>query len=246
MQPTLEKILIWDAPTRVFHWSFALLVCASLVLGLGADGEGVLFHGHMLCGLGAVGVLVLRVIHGFVGTRHSRFASFPMNPAELVRYLVGVFRGGAKRYAGHNPGSAWAALLMGLLVVGLVLTGLGGATGDLGEVHELLANVLMLVILAHLAGLALHAWQYYGNIALAMVTGQKVAPTGEAIRSARTGWGLAFLAATVGWVAMVFGGYDRATGTVRLPGVGVVISLDGQKARNGADQNPAHPHHRGD
>ncbi len=108
----MKKILIWDLPTRLFHWAFAGFLTASIMLSLVVDEDSPLFQWHMLCGLAAASLLAVRVVLGILGSRHVRFTSFPVKPSEIAGYAAGVFSGKAKRYAEHNPGAAVAALSM--------------------------------------------------------------------------------------------------------------------------------------
>lgn len=233
----MKKVLVWDIPARLFHFVFAASLAAALIIGFLVDDEQPLFQLHMLFGIIALFLLAIRVIMGFVGSRYSRFASFPVNPREVVGYLISAAVSKTKLYAGNNPGSAVAAVLMFLLVPALFVSGIGYGGEAVEELHEAFAWALLLVIALHLLGLAWHTIRHQENISLAMVTGKKTGQSEDAISSARPAWGAILLVVTGLWIAALFAGHNAATATVKLPGLAVTLPLgekesgDGQKGR---------------
>lgn len=106
---------VWDLPTRLFHW-----LLAASVLGLFVTGKigGNAMIWHMRLGLLVLGLLVFRLLWGFVGGRWSRFASFIYAPGTVLRYLRG--HSGAHEHldVGHNPlGSFSVFAVLGILAV---------------------------------------------------------------------------------------------------------------------------------
>lgn len=67
---------VYDYPTRVFHWLFALLFVIAFTIGTTVDDDSALFLFHMLAGLVLCALVLFRVIWGFVGTKHARFSGF--------------------------------------------------------------------------------------------------------------------------------------------------------------------------
>ena len=128
-------------------------------------------------------------------------------------------------YAGNNPGSATAAVLMFLLVPALFVSGIeyGGETGE--ELHELFAWALLAVIVLHLAGLAWHTFRHRENIALVMLTGKKNGKPEDAISSAHPVWGAILLIVAGLWIAALFANYNSKASTVKLPVIGVTLQL---------------------
>lgn len=94
-----------------------------------------------------------------------------------------------KLYAGNNPGSATAALLMFILVPAMFITGIAYGGEAVEELHEPFAWALLAVIVLHLAGVAWHTIRHRENIALAMITGRKTGHQEDAIPSAHPIWG---------------------------------------------------------
>jgi cytochrome b len=91
----VARVWIWDLPTRLFHWLLAVLVVAALLTGW-LGGNLMVWHGRI--GLAIVGLLAFRVVWGFVGSTHARFADFFPTPGRLLAYWRGTWSG-----LGHNP-----------------------------------------------------------------------------------------------------------------------------------------------
>ena len=71
-----NRILVWDLPTRAFHWLLAAAFVGTIGIALVANDDSPLFQTHMLLGLIAVFLLVLRMKWGVVDTLYARFGSF--------------------------------------------------------------------------------------------------------------------------------------------------------------------------
>lgn len=221
----MKKILVWDMPARLFHWGFAGSLSAAIAIGFLVDDDASLFQLHMLFGIVALFLLAVRIVMGLVGSRYSRFTSFPVHPREVMGYMVSAAISKTKLYAGNNPGSAVAAVLMFLLVPALLITGLKANSESAEELHEIFAWALLAVIVMHLAGLAWHTIRHRENISLAMVTGKKAGKPDDAIGSANAVWGVVLLLAAGLWIAALFAGFNASQATVKLPGIGVTLQL---------------------
>ena len=86
-KPAMNRILIWDIPTRVFHWLLTGTLIAALSIALVVDDDSTVFQLHMLFGLIAAFVVILRLLWGIVGSRYARFGSFLFGPKALFGYL---------------------------------------------------------------------------------------------------------------------------------------------------------------
>ncbi len=108
-----KEIRVWDPLVRIFHWS---LVLAFAVAYFSGDEESDI---HIYSGYIILGLLVFRLLWGFVGTRFSRFSDFIYSPQAIIKYSKDLFSGKAKHYLGHNPagGAMIIALLLSLIVV---------------------------------------------------------------------------------------------------------------------------------
>ena len=221
----MNKILVWDIPARLFHWAFAASLTASIGIGFLVDEEQPLFQLHMIFGIIAMFLLVVRIVMGVVGSRYSRFSSYPVHPGEGVSYMISAAVSKTKLYAGNNPGSATAAVLMFLLVPALFLSGIGYGGESIEELHEAFAWALVAVIAMHLAGLAWHTFRHRENISLAMITGKKTGKPEDAIASAHPVWGVIILIGAGLWIAALFANHDSKGETLHLPGLGVTVEL---------------------
>lgn len=172
----MKKRLTYDLPVRIFHWAFAALFISSFVITKTIDDDDPIFSYHMLAGLILLGLVLLRILWGFVGTHYSRFTSFALCPSELIKYLKGILTGDKKKWAGHNPASSWASLLMFTSALALAITGVlmtSGYKEDFEDIHEIITNIFLITALLHIAGVLIHNFRHQDGIALAMIHGKK-------------------------------------------------------------------------
>lgn len=184
------RILVWDFPTRVFHWSLA---ASFAVAYLTAESESSLLV-HQVSGYLFAALIVFRLAWGVIGSRYARFAEFLRSPATTVRYLGSCFKGKPVHYAGHNPLGAIAIVLMLAIGCGIGITGWLNAAGGAGEmfeeVHELFASAMLGVVMVHIAGVIVSSILHRENLARSMVTGLK---SGSAEAGIRRGHGIVAL-----------------------------------------------------
>jgi cytochrome b len=197
----VNRVLIWDLPTRLFHWllSGGFIAAAVIALALGEDSP--LFPYHAIIGLTIALMVCLRVIWGFFGTRYARFGTFIFGPGAVIEYMKGTLVGGGKRYIGHNPGSSLAIFALLALVLAMAVTGImmGQGNGGVKELHEILAWVTVGVAVVHVLGVALHTVRHRENITLSMIHGKKHAEPSDAIASAKPIIAVVFLAIAGAW-----------------------------------------------
>ena len=114
--------LVWDPLVRFGHWA---LVAAFAVAYFSAEEEaGGPDPLHVWGGYVVGGLVVLRVVWGFIGQRHARFSDFVRSPIVALTYFLDLLYGRARRYVGHSP--AGGAMVIALLVclAATVATGL--------------------------------------------------------------------------------------------------------------------------
>ncbi|HJV60587.1 MAG TPA: cytochrome b/b6 domain-containing protein [Albitalea sp.] len=216
-----RRILVWDAPVRVFHW---LMVLSFAGAYLTAESERWRLL-HVTLGYTMAGLVGFRILWGLLGTRHARFASFVRGPAAVARYLGSLLRGRPEHHTGHNPAGALA--IVGLLLLALVVTASGWATfneiaGDwLEELHEGAANVMLAIVGVHVAAVVVSSWLHRENLVRAMVNGRKVGRPGEGIRRAWHSVAAVMLAAVLGFWWLQW--RDAPTGT---PAVGHATQVE--------------------
>jgi len=210
----MKRVLIWDLPVRVLHLVFALSMTAALGLGLGLDEDDPWFGYHAWAAMLALGALVLRVVWGFVGSRHARFSAWAWSPAALWRFCAEQVGMAPRSHpVSHNPAASWVMLGMLALAGALVATGLAGGE----DPHEGLAIAMLVLIGLHLAGLLWHGLRHRENIALAMADGRKRAPEHAALPHASAKAGAVVLLILAVWTVLLVRGYDHANGTLSLP-----------------------------
>ena len=188
----LEKpIRVWDWPVRVFHWSLA--ACVFFAFFTGESERWRLWHQTL--GYVAGGLLAFRLVWGFIGTQHARFASFIKSPQAFLTYVKSLRHDNPEHHVGHNPvGGLAVLLLMGMTAItvfsGWLLVG-GDAPGWQEELHEVAANSLMLLVVVHVLGVLLSSKQHKENLVRSMLNGLKSGPTAMEIHS--SWWWLALV-----------------------------------------------------
>ncbi len=117
-----HKQLVWDLPTRLFHWTLLILVCLSFYTGLNGGFDEM--DCHMWSGYFVLTILVFRVIWGFVAQGNARFNTFVKGPANTLAYLKGHSSRNPATTSGHNPVGAVSVLLMLTALLIQALSGL--------------------------------------------------------------------------------------------------------------------------
>ena len=187
MQADTKSVRVWDLPTRVFHWS---LVASFATAFLTSESEK-LRDIHVIAGYTLAGLMVFRLLWGFIGGGYSRFAEFLPTPRKLIDYLKSLIDGKPQHYVGHNPAGAVAIFL--LLGFGMVAAASGWAVyEDVGghfmeELHEGAANGMMAIVGIHIAGVIVGSWLHHENLVIAMITGWKKAGHDQASAQANVG-----------------------------------------------------------
>ena len=177
--------LIWDLPLRLWHW--ALVIC----LGgswLTAEAGFEWTQTHFYFGYSALALVLFRLIWGFVGTLHSRYASFIVSPKKVFSYMQN--QSSRPPAAGHNPLGGWASVLMVLLVglqatIGLFISDdifyagpynsvVSGDTADaLAAWHHRIFTLIQITVLLHLSAVAWYTWFKQERLIHAMFHGKK-------------------------------------------------------------------------
>lgn len=163
------SIKVWDPLVRVLHWGLA----GSFAVAY-ATGEGAMSV-HEVAGYAIVAIVGVRALWGLIGPKHARFDDFVPGPMALIRYLRDLATGRPRRYLGHNP--AGGAMIVALLAALVATAGSGILTLSGGEafedLHEVLANLTLFLVLAHIAGVLVSSLLHRENLSWAMVTGRK-------------------------------------------------------------------------
>jgi cytochrome b len=192
--PPRRTIAVWDVPVRVLHWTLVLTVAAAW-LTRHSPGSW-----HEWLGYATLAIVAARIVWGFVGAGHARFADFVRPASVTIAYARAVLLRRETRFIGHNPLGGWMVLAL------LVLVALVGVTGWLyttdrfwgvawvEELHETLSDILFLFVALHLLGVVFASIRHRENLFASMLHGRKpvndagvkVAPAVSTPRSARS------------------------------------------------------------
>ena len=118
MMQDMKTVKVWDIFVRIFHWT--LVGCMIGLYLSGDEFEGV----HISLGCFVTGLILLRVIWGFIGTKHARFGDFLCPPTKIYQYLKGLINGNPIHYLGHNPAGGLMIIVMLLFLLVTAFTGL--------------------------------------------------------------------------------------------------------------------------
>jgi len=174
---TVRRIRVWDLPLRLFHW---LLVLAIAVAILSSEEDSALNQWHVMAGWVAAILVLFRIVWGFVGGEHSRFADF-VKPRALAHHIRGLLRGRPEATVGHNALGALSVLLLLAFVAATVGTGILLA----GELHEVIAWAMVALVGVHVAAVVVMSLMTRESLVGAMVTGSKIAARHPEARDAR-------------------------------------------------------------
>lgn len=219
-----KRIRLWDLPTRLFHWLLVLAIAAAVLTGkIGGD----LIEWHARSGLFILGLVVFRLVWGFIGSPTARFANFIRGPRAIKAYLRGEWQG-----VGHNPLGALSVLALLAFVAAQVGSGLfandditfqGPLAGLIGKeasdraraLHSLVFYGLLGIVALHLAAIAFYTRIKRENLLKPMLTGWKAHAHGaeESVPAAAVGRGpLGRLLALVIAALIASGGVYAASG----------------------------------
>jgi cytochrome b len=197
------QVMVWDLFVRLFHWTLAVAFAVAYL----TEDEAMALH--VWAGYAAGGLVLARILWGFVGPKHARFSDFICGPFKTLSYLTDLILFRARRYIGHSPaGGAMALALMagclltvwtgmelyaaeegkGPLAMDVPVIAVAAADEDEGEgerdgrehgdggwdeIHELLANLTLVLVFLHIGGVVLASIVHSENLARSMVTGRK-------------------------------------------------------------------------
>jgi cytochrome b len=179
------KARLWDAPTRFVHWCLVVLI--GFAWWAGETGR---MDWHRRAGYAVLGLLLFRILWGFVGSASARFASFVKGPASTLSYLRALPSRAHIETPGHNPLGALSVLAIFLTLAAQVVTGLfavdvdGVESGPLSDrvdfdTGRLLAKwhhwsfwALEALVVLHLAAIVFYAVYKRADLVRPMVTGR--------------------------------------------------------------------------
>ena len=186
---TSSAMLVWDLPLRLFHWGLVV----SVFVSVGSAKTSVMFV-HEKSGLTILGLVIFRLIWGFIGSPTARFSHFIKGPSAVFAVLRALFHKQSDTASGHSALGGWAVLALLGITLYLPLTGMVSSDdilyeGPLAfllpdlmrtmtEFHHYGEKLLFILIALHLAAMAVYYLRLKKNLIPAMVTGRRRGATG--------------------------------------------------------------------
>jgi cytochrome b len=191
--------LVWDVPTRMFHWLLVGLLGFSWW-----SAETDRMDWHQYSGLTICGLIVFRILWGFVGTSTARFTQFVKGPRVVWSYLRSIDTPKHSAISGHNPVGGWSVVALLLMACAQFVSGLfaididGIESGPLSYLidfdqartaarfHEASFNFLMALVAGHVAAVLFYLLVKRRNLIGAMITGFQPSHPGNGAQTPAT------------------------------------------------------------
>ncbi len=192
-----------DAPTRVFHWGFALCFLGAYMT---SESEK-LRQLHVTLGYTLAGLLAFRIVWGLVGPRHVRLGlmwrKLSSAPDWLKSLRLARSPADINWRQGQNLLMAAAVIALLIAVIPVTLTGYA-SLNDWGgkwlkEIHEGVGEFYLWLVVGHLALIALLSVFRKKNQAMPMLTGKTEGVGPDLIRNDHRVIAGLLVAAIAGW-----------------------------------------------
>lgn len=150
-------MMVWDSPIFFTHWLLALCFLGAILTQESEKFRLV----HVTMGYTMLGIVGFRVIWGFIGSKYARFTTIKPRFLRVRENIQAIFRGDKEFSIGLNAlGFIAAYLLMGLVLLVsasgyLIFNEIGPEL--ISEVHELVGNLLIAVVVVHVGSIVLNA-----------------------------------------------------------------------------------------
>lgn len=179
--------LIWDLPTRLFHWLLVVLIALQYAT---AKFHFLDMDWHFRFGYATLTLIVFRVCWGFFGSQSSRFRQFVRGPVAVVRYARSQFSTNPQVSIGHNPLGGWSAIVLIISVLLQAISGLFASDGVdtdgplsdkvasstvkiFSRIHVWNENILLVLIALHVVAIALYFVLRHDDLLTPMISGKK-------------------------------------------------------------------------
>jgi cytochrome b len=184
-----HRIIVWDPPTRLFHWVLVMLVVAAYITW-----RLNWMDWHAKFGYALLTLVLFRILWGFFGSESARFSRFLASPRAAARHLAHAFRREPDRQAGHNPAGGWMVVLLLVLLLGEPLTGAYVASDIADEgpwtevmpvsvanaitaLHGIFWDAILAAVALHLLAILIYTAVKRHNLVRPMLTGWKRLPS---------------------------------------------------------------------
>ncbi|MBU2978852.1 cytochrome b/b6 domain-containing protein [Alteromonas sp. C1M14] len=193
-----QRTLIWDVPTRLFHW---LLVISLIAQYLTAEVLENSMQWHFYFGYFTLGLILFRILWGLIGTTYAKLSQCFHSPKAIFNYMKCLLQSDSPAHAGHNPLGGLVVIAMLMLVLTQAISGLfmtddifldgpwRAAVGDdtldvMNYLHRNVFDVILGVIALHIAAIIFYGVYKKQKLASAMIHGKKIT-TEKGISSSR-------------------------------------------------------------
>ena len=116
----MNKVKVWDLPTRVCHWLFVILFVFQY-LSVEVFDDDILentMQWHFYMGYSMLGLVIFRICWGLMGTHYARFSQFIVSPRFVLSYMSTKTSNKHNVNLGHNPAGAYSIMvLLGLILL---------------------------------------------------------------------------------------------------------------------------------
>jgi cytochrome b len=184
------RIRVWDAPTRLFHWTLAVLVVFSFTTG---KVGGAWMEWHMRSGYAILALVLFRLAWGVVGSDTARFSRFVRGPRVALAYARETISSRHPVVLGHNPLGGWMVLLMLGVLAAQAASGLftdddsatqgplaakasGAWIAKMSAFHSYNGWTIAIVVGVHVIAIAAYRWGLRVDLVAPMVHGWKTVP----------------------------------------------------------------------
>lgn len=167
-----SRVKVWSARVRILHW----LLTLGLIMSYATADDAM--RVHFWVGHGILALILLRALMGLYGSDQVRFETFVPTSGEFLEYFRDLLKGRARRYLGHDPagGAMIATLLTTLLLTvasGLLTHRVPALEDSMGEVHEVLATLTLVLVIVHVLGVSVSSLLQGENLISGMIFGWK-------------------------------------------------------------------------
>ena len=155
-------------------------------------------------------VLAALIVGGLVARAKSR-------PPPAARYMT------AEASVGDVVEKVLAAVIMFACAIGLAVSGIlmanGGENDTLEELHELLANIFLISVIIHVAGIVFHHLKKRDSLWSSMLDGKKkTSSDAPGIAGTRPVAGLLLMVLFVSWLGYLATNYNSSAQTLNILG----------------------------
>lgn len=127
MASATKTVRVWDPLVRIGHWTLVTAFATAYLTG-----DDVL-QVHEWAGYVVAAYVLFRIVWGFAGSEHARFADFLYGPRRAIAYLIDMLRRQAKRYLGHSPAGSLMVFALLAMLSGTVVTGTAELAASYGR-----------------------------------------------------------------------------------------------------------------